>query len=64
MNPYNLPEIKKTDFKKDMELIARGCFTKSSTLISESYSEQMYELLKQKGCLLKLGDGDIDSLKL
>lgn len=47
-----------------MELIARGCFTKSSTLISESYSEQMYELLKQKGCLLKLGDGDIDSLKL
>jgi hypothetical protein len=64
LNPYNLPEIKKEDFMTDMELIARGCFTKNSTLISRSYSEQMYQLLKQKGCLLKQGDGDIDSLKL
>lgn len=35
LNPLNLPYLKKKSVLRDLEFLARGCFTKDSTLISE-----------------------------
>lgn len=46
----------------NLEMLARGCFTARSTLVSETFALNVYAVLKDKGCLTKGSSGDIDAL--
>lgn len=57
-NPYNQPSLKKEEITENIELLSRGCFTASSTLVSENFAQGFYQMLKDKGCTQ--GDSNID----
>lgn len=38
-NLYNLPELPLEGMMKSIELLARGCYTQTSTLVSESFAK-------------------------
>ena len=41
----------------DLELLARGCFTKEPTLISTTFANGFYKMLQDRGCTNQDGDG-------
>ena len=44
-NVYNLPELPLEGMMKSIELLARGCYTETSTLVSESFAKTFLSLL-------------------
>ena len=64
-NPFNLPYIRKSALMQDMELLARGCFTKEATLISEQFARDVYTRISDMNLLLSkdnfADEGDIDA---
>jgi hypothetical protein len=56
-NLYNLPELPLKGMLETVELLARGCFTKTSTLVSESFATSFHDTLKAKNLIVgMLGD--------
>ena len=64
-NPFNLPEVKRTDLIQSLELLARGSYTQESTLVSQTFAKRVYEDWASKGCECKGKDADaIDTFLL
>lgn len=58
-NPSNIPEVAEGDMMESLELLARGRFTRTSTLISESFAKDFIKVLKDEGCVLPGGNIDM-----
>ena len=51
-NLYNLPELPLEGILKSVELLARGCYTQSSTLVSESFAKNFNQMLKENDLIV------------
>ena len=58
-NPSNIPEVAEGDMMESLELLARGRFTRTSTLISESFAKDFIKVLKDEGRTLRGGNIDM-----
>ena len=56
-NLYNQPLIPKIEIMETLELLARGCYTTTSTIVSEQFALNFYSILLQKGCCVKAVNG-------
>ena len=48
-----------------LELLSRGAFTQTSTMVSNEYAESVFEVIKQQGCVDELPTGEemVDMVK-
>lgn len=44
-NPQKMPTVPREEMITDLELLARGCFTKEPTLISSTFANGFYKML-------------------
>ena len=51
-NIYNLPELPLDGMMKSIELLARGCYTQTSTLVSESFAKNFQFMLQSKNLIV------------
>jgi hypothetical protein len=51
-NLYNLPALPLEGILKSVELLARGCYTQSSTLVSESFAKNFNQMLKENDLIV------------
>ena len=51
-NIYNLPELPLDAMMKSIELLARGCYTQSSTLVSETFAKNFQIMLETKNLIV------------
>ena len=56
-NPQNMPTVPRSQMIADLELLARGCFTKEPTLISTTFANGFYKMLQDRGCWNEEEDG-------
>ena len=54
----------RSDLEQTLELLARGCYTQESTLVSQTYAKRVYEDWVAKGCCVKGKEDAIDSYLL
>lgn len=51
-NIYNLPELPLDAMMKSIELLARGCYTQTSTLVSETFAKNFQIMLETKNLIV------------
>lgn len=62
-NLYNLPELPLEGILKSIELLARGCYTQDSTLLSESFAKGFHETLREKNLITGMFNENIDMIR-
>lgn len=50
-NLYNLPELPLAQMLRNVELLARGCYTLTPTLVSESFAKNFLDILKNNNLI-------------